>query len=101
MKKLNFITKYKKDIVNICLTIVAAVFSVFALHTFVVPSNFSPSGIDGLCTILYEITGINMGVFKIVINIPLLILSYIIYKFTVGRTFFYAEILYFFMIYDS
>ena len=77
MKKLNFITKYKKDIVNICLTIVAAVFSVFALHTFVVPSNFSPSGIDGLCTILYEITGINMGVFKIVINIPLLILAYV------------------------
>lgn len=33
------------------------------------------------------------------LNIPLLILSYIIYKLTMGRTFFYAEILYFFMIY--
>lgn len=59
------------------MTIVAAIVSVVALHTFVIPSNFSPSGIDGLCTILYEITGINMGVFKIVINIPLLILAYI------------------------
>jgi len=33
------------------------------------------------------------------LNIPLLIFSYIIYKLTMGRTYFYAEILYFFMIY--
>ena len=68
--------KIKQEILNILLTIVAALFSVVALHTFVVPSNFSPSGIDGLCTILYEITGLNMGWYKIFINIPLLILAF-------------------------
>ena len=67
----------KKELSHILLTFIAAFISVVALHTFVVPSNFSPSGIDGLCTILYEITGMNMGWFKILINIPLLILAYV------------------------
>ena len=58
------------------MTIAAALFSVVALHAFVVPSDFAPSGIDGLCTILFELTGLNMGWFKIMINIPLLVLAY-------------------------
>lgn len=70
----------KKETFHILLTVIAAAISVTALHTFVVPSNFSPSGIDGLCTIFYEITGLNMGWFKILINIPLLILAYIFLK---------------------
>lgn len=66
-----------KEAKHIALTLAAAIISVVALHTFVVPSDFSPSGIDGVCTILYELTGINMGWFKIAINIPLLILAYV------------------------
>ena len=77
MKKINFTSKHKRETINVFMTIIAAFVSVMALHTFVIPSNFSPSGIDGLCTILYEITGINMGIFKLMINIPLLILAYI------------------------
>lgn len=77
MEKRERLRKAKKEGGHILLTLVAAAFSVVALHTFVVPSDFSPSGIDGLCTILYEVTGINMGWFKILINLPLLILSYI------------------------
>ncbi len=72
--------KIKKESFHILLTIIAAAISVTALHTFVVPSKFSPSGIDGLCTILYEVTGLNMGWFKILINIPLLILAYVFLK---------------------
>ena len=67
----------KKEIKDIFLTFIAAFFSVVALHTFVVPAKFSPSGIDGLSTILYEITGLNMGWFKIFINIPLMVLAWI------------------------
>ena len=66
----------KKEIKHILLTVIAALFSVVALHAFVIPSDFAPSGIDGLCTILYEITGLNMGWFKVFINIPLLVLAY-------------------------
>ncbi len=77
MGRSTFFRKAKKELIHILLTVVAAVFSVIALHAFVIPSNFASSGIDGLCTILFEITGLNMGYFKIIINIPLLILAYI------------------------
>lgn len=68
---------FKKEIKNILMTFIAALFSVVALHAFVVPADFSPSGIDGACTILYEVTGWNIGWFKIFINIPLMILAWI------------------------
>ena len=76
MEKGPNIKTIKKELKHILLTILAALFSVVALHAFVVPSDFAPSGIDGLCTILYEITGLNMGWFKVFINIPLLVLAY-------------------------
>ena len=68
---------WKKEIKDVFMTVLAALLSVVALHTFVVPADFSPSGIDGLCTILYEMTDLNMGWFKIFINIPLMILEWI------------------------
>ena len=67
----------KRKLLHTILTLIAAFFSSFALHVFVVPSDFSPSGIDGLSTILYEITTINIGWFKILINLPLLVLALI------------------------
>jgi len=68
---------WKRELKDVLMTFVAALLSVVALHTFVVPADFSPSGIDGACTILYEITGVNMGWFKILINIPLMVLAWI------------------------
>ena len=67
----------KKEFKDIFMTFIAALISVVALHAFVVPADFSPSGIDGLCTILYEITDLNMGWYKIFINIPLMIIAWI------------------------
>ncbi|MBQ7369112.1 MAG: YitT family protein [Clostridia bacterium] len=68
---------WNRELKDVLMTFVAALLSVVALHTFVVPADFSPSGIDGACTILYEITGVNMGWFKILINIPLMVLAWI------------------------
>ncbi|MBP3435718.1 MAG: YitT family protein [Clostridia bacterium] len=70
----------KKEAANILLLITAAAISFISLHVFVIPSNFSPSGIDGVSTILFELTGINIGWFKILFNIPLLILAWIYLK---------------------
>ena len=67
----------KKELKDIFWVLCAALISVVSLHTFVIPADFAPSGIDGICTILYEITGWNMGWFKILINIPLMILAWI------------------------
>ena len=77
MKNSGFVKSFTTETKNVLFTVIAALFSVVALHAFVVPGNFASSGVDGLCTILYEITDINMGWFKIFINIPLLVLAII------------------------
>lgn len=55
----------------------AATVSFLSVYVFIIPSNFAPSGIEGISTILYEITGINVGWFKLALNIPLLILAWV------------------------
>lgn len=70
----------KKEIVDVFMLICAACVSFVSLYVFVIPSNFSPSGIDGISTILYELTDVNIGWFKIAFNIPLMILAWIFLK---------------------
>lgn len=65
---------------NILLLAVAAIISFCSLHIFVLPSNFSPSGIDGVSTLLFELTGINIGWFKLLINLPIMIIAWRVLK---------------------
>ena len=55
----------------------AAIVSFVSVHVFIIPSNFAPSGIEGISAILHEITDIDIGWFKLMLNIPLLILAWI------------------------
>ncbi|MBE6957717.1 MAG: YitT family protein [Ruminococcaceae bacterium] len=64
----------------ILMMLCAVTISYVSLYVFVLPSNFSPSGVDGISTILYEITGINIGWFKLAINLPLMVLAWIFLK---------------------
>lgn len=77
MKK-NFPQKAKKELYCILITIAAAVISALGLHVFVYPSDFAPSGVDGISTILQELTGLNAGIFNFAINLPLLIAAWFI-----------------------
>ena len=62
-----------KDILwIICSSIVSAI----ALHTFVNPANFAPSGVDGIAMMTQKLFGINMGYITFAINIPLLIIAW-------------------------
>ena len=70
----------KKEVVNVLLTVVASVISALGLHIFVFGNSFAPSGIDGIATILQEITRINAGIFTFVLNLPLLIAAWFILK---------------------
>lgn len=74
------IESVKSEVTKLLQLLFAAIISFTSLYVFVIPSNFSPSGIDGVSTILYEITGINIGWFKIVFNIPLMVLAWIYLK---------------------
>lgn len=67
----------KRAIIDVISVVVAAIISAFYVHIFVVPADFAPSGVEGLSMILYELTDINVGWYKLIINIPLMILAWI------------------------
>ena len=54
-----------------------AMVSAFSYVLFVFPNQFAPSGINGLCTMIQYITGINVGYLSLLINIPLALWCYI------------------------
>ena len=43
---------------------------------FIFPNSFAPAGIDGICTMIQDASGISMGYLSILVNIPLLITAY-------------------------
>lgn len=43
---------------------------------FVFPNSFAPAGIDGICTMIQDVSKISMGYLSFFINIPLLISAY-------------------------
>lgn len=69
--------KIKTELTSIFMMLCAAIVSFVSVHVFIIPSNFAPSGIEGISAILHEITDINIGWFKLMLNIPLLILAWI------------------------
>ncbi|MBQ8308486.1 MAG: YitT family protein [Clostridia bacterium] len=71
---------WKKEISNVGLILIACLFGAFGMHVFVYPSGFAPMGIDGIATMLQEITHVNAGIYTIVLNVPLFILAWIILK---------------------
>ena len=70
----------KKEIKNIVVMLLSSVISAIGLHVFVYPSNFAPSGVDGLATILQKLTHINAGIFNFLLNLPLLIAAWFVLK---------------------
>ena len=69
-----------KDVFNkikdIFLTVIAAILSAIALHVFVYKNGFAPSGMDGIATMIQELTSINAGIISVVLNAPLLIVAF-------------------------
>ena len=70
-------SKLKTEFSSILQLLAAIVVSFISVHVFIIPSNFAPSGIEGVSAILYEITGLNIGWFKLILNIPLMIIAWI------------------------
>ena len=45
---------------------------------FIFPNRFAPAGLNGICTMIQYITGINIGYLSMLINVPLAIAVYIL-----------------------
>lgn len=61
-------------------TALAALAGMSALNyaVFVFPNSFAPSGIDGICTMIQDISKVSMGYLSLLANIPLLIAAFIL-----------------------
>ena len=68
MKKL----KYAGHLLAIA---ILAALSALNYAIFIFPNQFAPAGLDGLCTMFQDVTGINIGYASFVINAPLLIVA--------------------------
>lgn len=53
--------------------VIVAIALVVALNykVFVLPNRFAPSGLNGICTMIQYVTGINIGYLSLLINVPL------------------------------
>ena len=59
-----------------------ALLSALSYHIFIFSNRFAPAGINGICTMIQHIFGINVGYLSLTINIPLAVWTY----FKVGRS---------------
>lgn len=66
--------KYALELLAIVLL---AAISAVNYAVFIFPNHFAPAGLDGLCTMFQDLTGINIGYSALILNIPLLIAAYI------------------------
>ena len=59
--------------------VIVGIATVCALNyeLFVFPNRFAPSGLNGICTMIQYITGINIGYLSMLINVPLALLVYV------------------------
>ncbi len=71
---------YRKEIINLLLLLFASVCGAFGMHVFVYPASFAPMGIDGIATMLQELTHVNAGIYTIALNLPLFILAWFLLK---------------------
>ena len=72
--------RIKKEAAAVLVTLAASFLSAFGLHYFVYSAGFAPSGVDGIATMLRELTGWNAGIFSLLFNIPLLLVAWFLLK---------------------
>ena len=73
-------TKLKAHVRHILLTCFSAALVALGMHVFIYPSDFAPSGVDGIATMLQSLTSVSAGVFTLLINVPLLIAAWFVLK---------------------
>ena len=79
-----------KKAVTYLLIVGLALLNAVSYQLFIFSNRFAPAGINGVCTMIQHIFGINVGYLSLIINIPLAIWTY----FKVGRSMAVRSMLY-------
>lgn len=66
----------KNKTVNTLLEILGCFISAAGIYSFAVAAEVPVTGIAGICAILYRLFGLPMGLTNVIINVPIIILSY-------------------------
>ena len=67
-----------KKILTYAVIVLIALICALNYELFVFPNRFAPSGLNGICTMIQYIFGINIGYLSMIINVPLAIAVYIL-----------------------
>lgn len=65
-----------KKVLTYCVIVVIALICALNYEIFVFPNRFAPSGLNGICTMIQYLFGINVGYLSLLINIPLALVVY-------------------------
>lgn len=68
--------KCRTLIYDLLLILVGCLLTALALDIFTIPNNIAPGGVSGLATALAEISPISIGLWMLLMNIPLLLLAW-------------------------
>jgi uncharacterized membrane-anchored protein YitT (DUF2179 family) len=68
--------KNSKKVLTYAVIVVIATVCALNYELFVFPNKFAPSGLNGICTMIQYVTGINIGYLSLLINVPLAIWVY-------------------------
>lgn len=66
----------KKLIKNYSLVTLGAILSALSLEIFLVPNKILDGGVTGISLMLHHVTGINLSLFTMLLNIPFLLVGY-------------------------
>lgn len=66
--------------VKYILIVVLAVIQAFVFTIFIIPSNFAPSGVSGIATMIQYLFHIDIGYVSLIYNIPMLVVSYFLLR---------------------
>ena len=65
-----------RKVITYAMILALAFGNAMSYHIFVFPNRFAPSGLNGLCTIVQELFGLNVGYLSLIINVPLALMVY-------------------------
>ena len=73
--------RFKREVINVTCTLVAAIMSAFGMHYFVGAAHFAPAGLDGVATMIaYSLKVPNPAPFILALNLPLLCVAWFVLK---------------------
>ena len=68
--------KKSKKVLTYAVIVGIAMVCAMNYQLFVFPNKFAPAGLNGICTMIQYITGINIGYLSLIINVPLALWVY-------------------------